>query len=142
MKNKTLIISIILLAVAGLAYYGFYGNKNESLEKDMGPLKIKILKEGIGQEAKNGDTVFVHYTGTLENGIKFDSSLDRGKPFSFVLGSGQVIPGWEQGILGMKVGEKRKLTIAPELAYGSRAVGSIIQPNSTLIFEVEMLEIK
>lgn len=142
MKNKTLIISIILLVVAGLAYYGFYGKEKESLEKDMGPLKIKILKEGTGQKAQNGDTVFVHYTGILENGTKFDSSLDRGRPFSFILGSGQVIPGWEQGVLGMKVGEKRILTIAPELAYGSTGAGNIIPPNATLIFEVELLEIR
>lgn len=143
MKNKTLIILITLLVVAGLVYYfGFYGRENESLEKDMGPLKIKILEKGTGRGAQNGDTVFVHYTGTLENGTKFDSSLDRGKPFSFVLGSGQVIRGWEQGVLGMKVGEKRMLTIAPELAYGSRGIGSMIPPNSTLFFEVELLEIR
>lgn len=143
MKNKTLIILITLLVVAGLVYYfGFYDRENESLEKDMGPLKIKILEEGTGRGAQNGDTVFVHYTGTLENGTKFDSSLDRGKPFSFVLGSGQVIRGWEQGVLGMKVGEKRILTIAPELAYGSRGIGSMIPPNSTLFFEVELLEIR
>jgi len=143
MNNKIWVILIILLVVAGLMYYfGFYNEEKESMEKDTGPLKIKILKEGAGQGAQNGNTVFVHYTGTLENGMKFDSSLDRGRPFSFVLGSGQVIPGWEQGILGMKVGEKRKLTIAPELAYGSAGVGNIIPPNATLIFEVELFEIQ
>ena len=140
--NKTWSVLIILLAAAGLIYYFGLSNKENSMLKDTGPLKIEILKEGAGQEAKNDDTVFVHYTGTLEDGIKFDSSLDRGRPFSFILGSGQVIQGWDQGVLGMKVGEKRKLTIAPELAYGSRAVGSVIPSNSTLIFEVELLEIQ
>jgi len=135
MKNKTLIWILLLILVSfGFIYYG----KNSN----MGPLKIETLKEGTGQEVKNGDTVFVHYTGTLENGTKFDSSLDRGRPFSFVLGSGQVIPGWEEGILGMKIGEKRELTIAPELAYGSAGFGNMIPPNATLIFEVELLEIR
>jgi len=104
-------------------------------------MNIKILKEGAGIEAKDGDTVSAHYTGTLENGVKFDSSVDRGTPFSFKLGAGQVIKGWDLGILGMKVGEKRKLTIPPELAYGSNAVGGMIPANSTLIFEVELMGI-
>ena len=105
-------------------------------------LKIATLKEGTGEAAKNGDIVSVHYTGTLLNGLKFDSSVDRGQPFSFNLGAGQVIQGWEQGVLGMKIGEKRTLTIAPELAYGKEGAGGIIPPNATLIFEVELLEIK
>ena len=143
MKNKTLIFTITFLIVAGIVYYlGFYDKENLELKEDMAPLKIEILKEGIGQGVQNDDTVFVHYTGTLEDGTKFDSSLDRGRPFSFVIGSGQVIPGWEQGILGMKIGEKRKLIIAPELAYGSRGAGNMIPPNATLIFEVDLLEIR
>lgn len=105
------------------------------------PLEIEVLKEGAGQSAKEGDSVAVHYTGTLENGAKFDSSLDRGQPFVFTLGIGQVIKGWDEGVLGMKIGEKRKLTIAPELAYGATGAGDIIPPNATLIFEVELLEI-
>lgn len=96
---------------------------------------------GKGAEAVNGKSVTVHYTGTLKDGTKFDSSVDRKEPFTFTLGSGQVIKGWEQGIVGMKVGGKRKLTIPPELAYGANAVGAI-PANSTLIFDVELLEIK
>lgn len=103
-------------------------------------MKIEILKQGTGEGAKNGDTTTVHYTGTLENSTKFDSSLDRNQPFSFVLGTGQVIQGWELGIAGMKVGEKRKLTIPSELGYGSAGIGPI-PPNATLIFEVELLGI-
>ena len=105
-------------------------------------LKIEILKQGAGEAAKNGDRVTVHYVGTLLNGEKFDSSIDRGQPFSFILGNGQVIEGWEKGILGMKVGEKRKLTIPPELGYGMTGTpGGPIPPNATLIFEVELLKI-
>jgi len=102
---------------------------------------IEILQEGSGAEAAANDTVTVHYTGVLEDGAKFDSSLDRGEPFSFVLGSGRVIQGWEQGVLGMRVGEKRKLVVPPELAYGEQGFGDIIPPNATLIFEVELLGI-
>ena len=118
-------------------------NEEESekeVKKKNQELEIEILKEGTGEEAKNNNKVTVHYTGTLENGIKFDSSLDRGDPFVFTLGIGQVIKGWDQGVLGMKVGEKRKLTIPSELGYGSRGAG-LIPPNATLIFEVELLEV-
>lgn len=103
-------------------------------------LKIEVLKEGQGQEAKNNDTVFVHYTGWLLDGTKFDSSVDRGTPFSFVLGAGQVIKGWDIGVLGMKPGEKRKLTIPANLGYGEMGTpGGPIPPNATLVFEVEFI---
>ncbi len=105
-------------------------------------LKIETMEQGQGQEVKKGDFISVHYTGYLENGTKFDSSVDRGEPFEFQIGQGYVIQGWEQGIIGMKVGEKRKLTIPPELGYGSTGSGGVIPPNATLIFEVELLEIK
>jgi FKBP-type peptidyl-prolyl cis-trans isomerase len=105
-------------------------------------LKYEDSKVGTGDEAKAGDTVEVHYTGWLKNGKKFDSSLDRKEPFSFKLGAGQVIKGWDEGVAGMKVGGKRKLTIPPELGYGSRGAGDAIPPNSELIFEVELLKVK
>ncbi len=108
---------------------------------DIQGMKVEILKEGSGDAAKTGDTVLTNYTGTLQDGTKFDSSFDRGEPFEFTLGENKVIQGWELGILGMKVGEKRKLTVPPELAYGDRAVGGVIPANSILIFEVELLDI-
>lgn len=105
-------------------------------------LQTKTLKEGSGAVAKAGDTVSVHYTGWLMDGKKFDSSVDRGKPFQFELGAGRVIKGWEQGVEGMHIGEKRELIIPPELAYGKREVGGgLIPANSTLKFEVELLDI-
>lgn len=105
-------------------------------------LKIEILNEGEGEAVKNGDNVSVHYVGTLEDGTKFDSSIDRGVPFDFNLGAGQVIKGWDLGVLGMKIGEKRKLIISSSLAYGENGIPGAIPPNATLIFEVELLEIK
>lgn len=105
-------------------------------------LKIEDEKLGDGVEVKSGDTIVIHYTGTLENGQKFDSSLDRGQPFETQIGVGQVIKGWDQGVIGMKVGGKRKLTIPPDLAYGEKGKPEAIPPNSTLIFELELLEIK
>ena len=102
-------------------------------------LKIEDTVVGTGAEAKTGDTVTVHYTGYLTDGTKFDSSLDSGQPFQFTIGQGRVIAGWEQGIAGMKVGGKRKLTIPPELGYGAQGAGGVIPPNATLVFEVELL---
>ena len=157
------IIFFVLLAVVGGVYYWLVVGKNQPEEKLSaatpvveetptattttaklieGPsgLKYQILKVGQGQEAKNGNDVLVHYVGTLENGAKFDSSRDRNKPFDFVLGAGAVIKGWDLGVLGMKVGEIRKLIIPSSLGYGAQGTpdGSI-PPNATLIFEVELL---
>ena len=97
---------------------------------------------GTGVEAKAGKSVDVHYTGTLKDGKKFDSSVDRGKPFTFKLGAGQVIKGWDEGVAGMKVGGKRTLVIPPDLGYGARGAGGVIPPNATLKFEVELLDVK
>jgi FKBP-type peptidyl-prolyl cis-trans isomerase len=99
------------------------------------------LKVGTGATAQAGQTVTVHYTGWLENGKKFDSSVDRGQPFSFPLGAGRVIKGWDEGVQGMKVGGKRKLIIPSNLGYGPRGAGGVIPPNATLIFEVELLSV-
>jgi FKBP-type peptidyl-prolyl cis-trans isomerase len=97
---------------------------------------------GAGDVAVAGKTVSVHYTGWLENGKKFDSSVDRGQPFSFPLGAGRVIKGWDEGVQGMKIGGKRKLTIPSDLGYGSRGAGGVIPPNATLIFDVELLGVR
>ena len=157
--NKTQIIALataIVLLVVGI--FIFYNkNKNdvgatkqgETLDLKLNNQKmnkqgveVEVLKEGTGAVAKNGDTVSVHYVGVLENGTKFDSSVDRGTPFEFSLGAGQVIPGWDIGVEGMKIGEVRKLVIPSELAYGPNGAGNIIPPNATLIFEVQLLGIK
>nr|WP_245595853.1 FKBP-type peptidyl-prolyl cis-trans isomerase [Gloeobacter kilaueensis] len=107
------------------------------------PDGLKYLDEvvGTGATPKTGQKVTVHYTGTLEDGRKFDSSRDRGQPFSFVLGVGQVIKGWDEGVATMKVGGKRKLVIPPSLGYGARGIGPI-PPNSTLLFDVELLGVQ
>ncbi|EMJ93328.1 peptidylprolyl isomerase [Leptospira alstonii serovar Pingchang str. 80-412] len=104
-------------------------------------LAIKDIRVGTGKEAFSGSNVTVHYVGTLTNGKKFDSSRDRRTPFTFNLGAGEVIKGWDRGVRGMREGGIRKLTIPPELGYGSRGAGAAIPPNSTLIFEVELLKV-
>jgi FKBP-type peptidyl-prolyl cis-trans isomerase len=120
---------------------GDEGEEEGGVEK-VSDLKIEDVKVGDGEEAKEGDTVSVHYKGTLTNGKEFDSSYGRNQPFEFTLGAGQVIKGWDLGVAGMKVGGKRVLTIPSELGYGERGAGADIPPNATLVFEVELLEIK
>jgi FKBP-type peptidyl-prolyl cis-trans isomerase len=147
--NKTIAISIVVALVAiGLVYWMVksgtstdqtQSNINQTLS--MEGLKIEDLTVGTGAEAKDGNLVTVNYLGTLDNGTKFDSSYDRKQPFQFILGAGMVIPGWDQGVKGMKVGGKRRLAIPPNLGYGAQAVGPI-PANSTLHFDVELLEVK
>ena len=108
----------------------------------MAELIIEELQTGNGASAKPGDLASVHYTGWLSNGKKFDSSVDRNQAFEFALGAGEVIPGWDQGLVGIKPGGKRKLTIPPDLAYGPIGARGIIPPNATLVFEIELLGIK
>ena len=105
-------------------------------------LKIEDLVVGTGVEAVAGKSVSVHYTGTLTDGSKFDSSLDRNQPFQVRLGAGQVIQGWDKGVAGMRVGGQRRLTIPPELGYGARGFPPVIPPNSTLMFDVQLLDVK
>jgi FKBP-type peptidyl-prolyl cis-trans isomerase len=111
-------------------------------KKMLGGLEYWDIKVGTGAVATAGQTVKVHYTGWLTNGKKFDSSVDRGEPFTFDLGGGHVIKGWDEGVAGMKVGGKRQLRIPPELGYGDRGAGGVIPPNATLIFDVELLGVR
>lgn len=150
---KNIVLAIILLIVVIFAVYLIIKPKetvapthlgasiSDNLNNKMNELQIEVLKEGTGVESKNGDSLTVDYKGMLENGTKFDASADHGQPFTFILGAGQVIQGWDKGLLNMKAGEKRKLTIPSGLAYGDHSVGNIIPANATLIFEVELLKI-
>jgi FKBP-type peptidyl-prolyl cis-trans isomerase len=114
----------------------------QDMATEVTELQIEDKQLGNGDEAVSGKTVVVHYTGTLQDGTKFDSSKDRGEPFEFNLGAGQVIKGWDQGVEGMKVGGVRMLTIPPELGYGAAGAAEVIPPNAVLVFEVELLEVK
>ncbi len=132
--------SLMAIVVLTLAV-GVGGSMAESNQEVTTPSGLKYVDQavGTGDVAVVGKNVSVHYTGWLENGKKFDSSVDRGQPFSFPLGAGRVIKGWDEGVQGMKVGGKRKLTIPSDLGYGSRGAGGVIPPNATLIFDVELL---
>lgn len=142
-------VALALVVLAAVAWVSTACAKKEDQNQSAGQevttasgLKYEVLRQGNGPEAKPGQTVSVHYTGWLTDGTKFDSSVDRGQPFDFPLGAGRVIKGWDEGVAGMKVGEKRKLTIPPELGYGPNGAGNVIPPNATLIFEVELLGIQ
>jgi FKBP-type peptidyl-prolyl cis-trans isomerase len=148
--NKKILLILILLVVVFIFFLlikpreltanNYSENTSQISLKKMDTVKIEVLKEGTGEVSKVGDTLTVDYTGTLEDGTRFDSSIGR-EPFSFTLGENRVIQGWEQGMLGMKVGEKRKLTIPASLGYGSSGAAGVIPPNATLIFEVDLLKI-
>ena len=146
-QRLILIVSVVVIVVAiGVLIYINSNKTTPTTSSEMittaSGLQYQDITVGTGQEAKAGDTVSVHYTGYLEDGTKFDSSVDRGEPFSFTLGTGGVIAGWDEGVAGMRVGGTRKLIIPPELAYGEQgAGGGLIPPNATLTFDVELLSI-
>jgi peptidylprolyl isomerase/FKBP-type peptidyl-prolyl cis-trans isomerase FkpA len=159
MNKNLIIISVIILIIAVMAVIYFslpkqntatkmqpQTNQNQQVSTtatsfDIQGMTVDILKQGTGDGAKAGDNIVVNYVGTLTDGTKFDSSIDRNQPFPYTLGTGQVIKGWELGLLGMKDGEERKLTIPPELAYGSQSPSPLIPANSILIFDITMLSI-
>ena len=148
----SLVIGILVLVVFAYFIFGLNGGSSASQQSSAQPSpqamgattdKLQIVDEkiGTGEAVKRGDTVEINYVGTLTNGTKFDASADHGGPFTTQIGVGQVIKGWDEGVIGMKVGGKRKLTIPPSLGYGAQAVGSI-PANSTLIFQIELVGIK
>ena len=143
--QKVLVIAGVCLAVAAVLWIVFSsqgtGGGGGGFVTLPSGLKYQDIVVGKGKEAKVSDAVQVHYTGKLANGTKFDSSLDRGEPFTFTLGEGQVIKGWDQGVAGMKVGGKRKLVIPSELGYGPKGAGKSIPPDAELHFEVELLRV-
>lgn len=138
-RNRLIISAVSVLGIlAIIIFLAVSANRG----KQAGTLQSEDLVVGNGPAVKSGDTVSVHYTGWLSDGSKFDSSLDRNQPFEFTVGQGRVIQGWDQGLVGMQVGGTRKLTIPPNLAYGEQGSGNVIPPNATLVFEVQLLEIK
>lgn len=139
-KNQALATPIPTATIENITEPIVTSSAKPTMEADK--LIIQDEKVGTGTEATAGKKVTVNYVGTLTNGTKFDSSYDRNEPFAFNLGAGEVISGWDQGVAGMKVGGKRKLTIPPELGYGAAGAGAVIPPNATLIFEVELLKVE
>ena len=132
----------VVASSGGESYGDRYDEYEEEVMTTESGLQIKDLVVGTGEQAREGATVAVHYTGWLLDGTKFDSSVDRGTPFEFKLGQGRVIKGWDEGVATMRVGGKRELTIPPELAYGDRGAGAVIKPSDTLVFEIELLEVE
>ena len=143
MRNVIIPVTVVIVVV-GIFWFAS-NNKNSqpsaTKQNTTNELQITTTQSGSGPQAKTGDTISVHYTGTLQDGKKFDSSLDRGTPFKFTLGAGQVIKGWDQGLIGMRKGEKRNLIIPASLAYGNASPSPLIPAGSTLVFDVELLEI-
>ena len=150
-NRRLIVVGLLVVAVVAAATGGTIllthranqaGDPNREMQTLDSGLQFQDVVVGTGQVATPGDALSVHYTGWLTDGTKFDSSKDRGQPFEFTLGQGQVIQGWDQGLNGMRVGSTRRLTIPPELGYGAGGTGGVIPPNATLIFEVELLTIK
>lgn len=149
MKRAIIPLLLVIIVIVAAFYLNTNMKKNnsENTKKTSVPdalnkLKIEDIKVGTGRQVYAGDTVVMHYVGTLTDGTKFDSSYDRNQPFETQIGVGQVIKGWDEGVPGMKIGGKRRLTIPPELGYGSTGAGGVIPPNATLIFDVELVAIK
>jgi FKBP-type peptidyl-prolyl cis-trans isomerase len=154
--RKKMTRHILLSGIAGIVLLGGcqpaiketavrdYPGEKTAMEKQTTPSGLGYIDivVGTGASPMTGDNVTVHYSGFLTDGKKFDSSVDRGQPFTFIIGRGQVIKGWDEGLMSMKVGGKRKLIIPPQLGYGSRGAGSVIPPNAELVFDVELLGIK
>lgn len=150
MKRLLVVYSLLCavsLPIVGEAHAEKNNNRRKRMErkKTESGLQYEILQEGTGVSPKKGQNVTVHYTGWLDDkgqpGKKFDSSIDRGQPFTFKIGVGQVIQGWDEGVMAMKIGEKRRLIIPAHLAYGTRGIGGLIPANATLIFDVELIKV-
>lgn len=139
MKKQIVTLTFLVLGIALIAASVSFAGR---VAMTPSGAKIEFTKEGNGPLPESGQTVVVHYTGQLQNGTKFDSSRDRGQPFSFRLGAGQVIRGWDEALAMMKVGSRAMVTIPPELGYGTRGAGGVIPPNATLLFDVELIEVK
>ena len=140
--NATLIFEVELLEIMPVVKIKEFDIKGKVRSKTESGLEYILVSEGTGIKAAAGNTVSVHYTGYLEDGTIFDSSVKRDQPFSFVLGMGRVIKGWDEGVALMKIGDKVRLIIPSELGYGERGAGGVIPPNTTLIFDIELLEVK
>ncbi len=137
------LLLVLLLAIALLPACGQATESSQDVVTTSSGLQYQVLAAGDGEPARSGSLAVVHYTGWLTDGAKFDSSVDRGTPFEFIVGHGQVIKGWDEAVAAMRVGDKRRLTIPPDLAYGDRGVGNgLIPPGATLVFEVELLDVK
>jgi FKBP-type peptidyl-prolyl cis-trans isomerase len=149
MRGSTVALLVLILSACGgsdgsggASAGGDFKVDSASLTKSASGLQYQDVKVGSGAEAHDGQVAVVHYTGWLTDGTKFDSSRDRGQPFSFPIGQGQVIPGWDEGVAGMKVGGRRKLVIPASLGYGDMGAPPVIPPGATLVFDVELMDLK